>query len=202
VIGLRDSFLFLFLFLFTFILFLISRKKSVSDFFSSHYFFEQQEHSVTAKVEKFFAENRGRNAFSNANSWAVSVELKNALVESIDLLGDFQISRSIVDCFCKLLRWFLINEKPGWSRVEWRFNVHVRRSRIWSSTIQDFHDNFSTITDLWFSPDGCSIEDKIAVTTDSLTSSHLTPLMCPFDLFSVNFPATNVNFVLVKAMWK
>jgi hypothetical protein len=82
--------------------------------------------------------------------------------------------------------------------------MHFRRSRILSSTIQGFQHQFSTIikTDIRFSPDDCSIEDKIAVMTDSLTSTHLIPPKCPFDLFSVSFPATNVNFVLAMAMWK
>lgn len=53
----RDRFVRLFLF--------VSFQGKISRrllFFRVYFFFEQQEHSVTTKVEKFFAENRGRNA--------------------------------------------------------------------------------------------------------------------------------------------
>ena len=154
-------------------------------------FFEQQEHSVTAKAEKFFAENRGRNAFSNANSWAVSeFEKKSSLVDSIDLLGDF-----VSSVF-----------RRGFLSSLWEKTMGSSKFRIFCpgkfKTISKVISAILLQSSVIFLPDDCSIEDKIAVKLGYLSSVHLIPSKFPFDLnrFVENFPAKNLNFPRVTML--
>lgn len=140
-------------------------------------FFEQQEHSVTAKVEKFFAENRGRNAFSNANSWAVSE------FEKKKLAGRFNwfIRRFRGLCF---LQGFSIDELL-WEKMmrSCRFRLFCPgKFKTISKVILTIFLQKLDKNSVLFLPDDCSTEDKTAEKFGYLSSVHLVPSKFPFDL--------------------